>query len=130
MSEEALAEEGRAPSGKEAAAACQQIQHIGLLGDGQFPHNHHRVNDKAVKMGYYEECASHREITKTRKREQGGTERRNKKGRKGRKGERKGGKKSEGGKRENGQARREGEAGKEEKEGREREWREGKGEER
>lgn len=86
MSEEALAEEGRAPSGKEAATARRQIQHIGLLGDGQFLHNHHRVNDKAVKREYYEERASHREITKTRKRGQRGTERRNKKGRKGRKG--------------------------------------------
>lgn len=79
MSEEALAEEGRAPSGKEAAAVPRPKQYIGLLGDGQFPHNHHRANDKAVKMEYYEECASHREITKTKKREQGGTERRNKK---------------------------------------------------
>lgn len=103
-------------------------QHTGLLGNGQFPHHHHRVNYKAVKMEYCEECVSHREMTK---REKGSWE-----GLKG--GSKKGGRKEKRGKERRGK-RDEGGAGIERQEGRrktgrrerkrgERDWREGRGE--
>lgn len=69
-SEEALAEEGRVgvwEGGLDERACRRPKQHTGSLGNGPFPHKHHRVDYKAVKIEHSEECVSHREMTKRRK---------------------------------------------------------------